>query len=216
MDYAAFPFEIKSLTDAGLIEGIISAFDGVDSYGDTIRRGAYAKSLNDLQASGRKLPVLYQHDPTRPIGVWNQLLETDSGLVGKAELAMDVPDAKSAHSLAKVGALTGISIGYQVPKGGAFMDGNKRVLKEIELMEASLVTFPADTQARVTAVKAIHGARDIEEMLHRCGLSGRKAKAAASAAWRAINDSTDEAEATAELSRLFEQHTARLAAIGGQ
>ena len=63
---ATYPFEIKSLSDAGRIEGVISAFDGLDDYGDTIERGAYTKSLAAIASSGRKLPALYQHDPARP------------------------------------------------------------------------------------------------------------------------------------------------------
>lgn len=215
MDYADFPFQIKSLSDAGRIEGVISAFGGLDSYGDSIQRGAYAKSLGLLASSGRKLPMLYQHDQHRPIGVWTDLKETDAGLVGAAELALDVPDAKAAHSLAKMGALTGISIGYKVPAGGSRQDGNKRVLTEISLLEASLVTFPADNSARVTSVKReFASARDIAELLQSHGLSGRQAKAAAGAAWRTINDQSDDATADAELAALISAATARLAKGG--
>jgi HK97 family phage prohead protease len=213
MNELTFPFEIKSLDDAGLIEGVISAFDGMDSYGDTVQKGAYAKSLASIQSSGRKLPLLYQHDPHRPIGVWNELRETPSALVGKAELALDVRDGQEAYSLAKRGALTGISIGFSIPPGGYRREKDRRVLTEIDLWEASLVTFPADQAARVQRVKAIQGARDIEALLcEEGGMSSRKAKAAAAAAWKAINASDTESDAEAELIDLLQASTRRIAA----
>jgi HK97 family phage prohead protease len=195
-----FPFEIKSIADSGVIEGVISAFGQVDSYGDTIERGAYTKSIERLRREDRKLPLLYQHDPSRPIGVWTDLAERSDGLFGKAELVMEVPDAIAAHALARKGALTGISIGFRVGPDGAHDNGKVRILSEIDLVEASLVTFPADTHARVTAVKSIRDAKDIADLLRAAGLSGREAKRAAGAAWRAINDTEDDEAAAAVLS----------------
>lgn len=215
MNSQTLPFSIKSITDAGVVEGVISAFHQVDRVGDTIERGAYTKSIERLAREQRKLPVLYQHDPHRPIGVWTELSERSDALFGRAELALEVRDAQEAHALARKGALTGISIGFEVARGGARQEGNRRILSDIELWEASLVTFPADNHARVTSVKSFGCARDIADLLQEAGLSGRKAKAAAGAAWKSINDHDDEAEAEAELARLFDQHSARLAAIGG-
>lgn len=214
MDTLTLPFSIKSLSEEGHVEGLISAFGSVDAYGDTIKHGAYAKSLAQLKESGRKLPLLYQHDPHRPIGVWNDLAETAAGLAGKAKLTMAIRDAQEAYALAKDGALTGISIGYNIPPGGAVQEGRKRVLTEIDLLEASLVTFPADPLARVRVVKAVASVRDLEEVLQQAGgLSGRKAKAAAAAAWRAIGDTENDDAAAAELAAILEGSAARIAAL---
>jgi HK97 family phage prohead protease len=199
MENRTLPFAIKSVAETGMIEGVISAFDGVDAYGDTIERGAYAKSIERLRKEARKLPLLYQHDTHRPIGVWAELRESGEGLIGKADLAMEVRDAQEAHALARKGALTGISIGFDIAPGGYRKEGNRRILTDIILYEASLVTFPADPKARVTAVKRrIDSARDIAELLQEAGLSGRKAKLGAGAAWKAINEQSlndDAAEA---------------------
>ncbi len=213
MNTQTLPFAIKSVTDAGVVEGVISAFGGIDEYGDTIEAGAYTKSIAELATSGRKLPVLLQHDHSRPIGVWSELKQTANALFGRAELAMEVGDAREAHALAKMGALTGISIGYEVASGGSRRDGNRRILSDIKLWEASLVTFPADPSARISSVKHIGGPADIEDMLRTCGMSGRKAKLAASAAWRAIGDQD---EATDEIKRIFAEHSARFLGNGGQ
>lgn len=214
MNTQTLPFEIKSVTDNGVIEGVISAFGGVDSYGDTIERGAYTKSLEALRQSGRKLPLLYQHDHARPIGVWEELRQTDTALFGRAQLAMGVKDAAEAHQLARLGALTGISIGYEIAEKGSRHEGSRRILSDIRLWEASLVTFPADQSARISAVKAIGGPGDIEAVLRECGLSGRKAKFAACAAWDAIKTNTD-AAAEEEARAILNASAARIAAIGG-
>ena len=90
MNSQTLPFSIKSVSESGVVEGVISAFGQVDHVGDTIERGAYSKSIERLGREGRKLPVLYQHDPHRPIGVWTELSERSDALFGRAELAMEV------------------------------------------------------------------------------------------------------------------------------
>ena len=63
------------------------------------------------------------------------------------------------------------------------------------------------------SIKSIGGARDIEDLLQESGMSGRKAKAAASAAWKAININNDD-EAEAQAAAIFNASAARIAAIG--
>ena len=53
------------------------------------------------------------------------------------------------------GLIDGISIGYEVPDGGSSYENGVRQLQEITLWEISLVTFPANTFARVTDVKSL-------------------------------------------------------------
>lgn len=213
MDSITLPFELKRLTDEGHIAGLISAFGQIDNYGDTVERGAYAKSIASFEAHGRKLPMLYQHDPARPIGVWTSLKEAPDGLYGEAKLTMATRDAQEAYALAKDGALTGISIGYRVPVGGSRREGVRRFLSQIDLKEASLVTFPADNHGRISSVKSITDAGDIRRLLQAAGLSGRQAKAGAGAAWKAINEQTDGEAADAALAEIFRKSAARIAAL---
>jgi hypothetical protein len=49
--------------------------------------------------------------------------------------------------------------------------------------------------------------------LQQAGISGRKAKLAAGAAWKAINEQSDEAAAEAELAALIRASAARLKEI---
>jgi HK97 family phage prohead protease len=211
MEFAGSAFEIKQLDDAGRIEGLAAAFGNVDHGGDRMLAGSVTKTL--AERGNRPLPMLLHHDLKRPIGAWKEWHETADGLFVKGAISLATRDGAEAHALAREGALTGISIGY-VPRQKSY-DGSARVLEAVDLHEASLVAVPMNDLARVTAVKSITGARDIAELLQDAGLSGRKAKAAAGAAWKAINDSNDDAEAEAEIRAILNSSAARIAAIGG-
>ena len=130
----------------------------------------------------------------------------------KGNLTLSTKDAQEAHALAKDGALTGLSIGWQ-PKQAIRDKAGVRNVSEAALFEGSLVSVPMNDRARVTSIKNITNARDIAELLQHAGVSGRRAKTAAGIAWKALNDSDDDDEAEAEIARLFEQHSARLAAF---
>lgn len=208
MNTLELPFDIKEIGAQGRIEGLAAAFGNVDLGGDRILPGAFAKNL--AQRAGRHLPMLLHHDKKRPIGVWTELQETGEGLYAKGQLTMATRDAQEAHALASDGALTGLSIGYQVPASGQRGMGQTRELSEIILHETSLVTIPMNDRARVRAVKSISSIRDLEELLCEGGLSGRKAKVAATAAWKAINQASRDSDAKRALADLLTKTAARL------
>jgi len=195
MDFATSPFEIKSLSDAGQIEGLLAGFGNVDHGGDKLMPGCLSKSL---ERRGTPLPMLLHHDLSRPIGAWKEWQERDDGLYVKGSLTLSTRDAQEAHALAKDGALTGLSIGWAPVKDTRDAKG-VRLVAEAELFEGSLVSVPMNDRARVAAVKSVGSARDIAELLQSAGISGRRAKIAAGAAWKAINESHDDGGAEAVL-----------------
>ncbi len=207
MEYAASAFEIKQLNDAGHIEGLAAGYGNVDHGGDMLLFSSLAKTL--AQRGNVPLPMLLHHDLKRPIGAWKEWQERPEGLFVKGSLTLETRDAQEAHALAKSVALTGISIGW-TPTCAPLCDKGSRIIDAAELFEASLVTVPMNNNARVSAVKSIAGPRDIEEILHQAGLSGRKAKAAATAAWRTINESNNEDEAEAHAAALLRESAARI------
>ncbi len=210
MEFAGSPFEIKELSDSGCIEGLLAGFGDVDHGGDRLFKGCFAKTL---AARSAPLPMLLHHDMGRPIGAWKEWQERPEGLYVKGAMTLATRDAQEAHALAKDGALTGLSIGWKPLKETTDNKGVRSVF-EAELFEGSLVTVPMHDRARVTALKTIAGPRDIAELLQEAGVSGRRAKLAAGAAWKAINDNSDEAAADAELAALIANATARLAKGG--
>ena len=209
MEFAGSPFEIKTLDDSGAISGILAGFGDVDHGGDRLLPGCLSKSL---AARNNPLPMLLHHDMSRPIGAWKQWNETADGLHVTGSLTLSTRDAQEAHALAKDGALTGLSIGWK-PLAHTMDSKGVRVVSAADLFEGSLVTVPMHDRARVTSIKTIGGARDIAELLQEAGMSGRKARLAAGAAWKSINE-TDHETADAELAALIQSATTRLAQGG--
>jgi HK97 family phage prohead protease len=130
--------------------GYAAVFDRPDKGGDVIRAGAFARSL----ASGAQVPLLWQHKPGVVIGRIEHLSEDKRGLRVIAELG-ESADAERAARLLGSGKLNGLSFGYRVR--AARQDGPRRELRELELIEVSLVARPMQPRARVHAVQ---GARE--------------------------------------------------------
>ena len=132
------------------ISGYASLFGDVDQGGDVVQAGAYAASLTQLARSGRSVKMLWQHDPTQPIGVWDDVREDATGLWVKGRILSDVEKGREAAALIAARAIDGLSIGYRTIKSTKNTKG-QRLLSELELWEVSLVTFPMLPSARVQA-----------------------------------------------------------------
>lgn len=160
--FARFDAEALQVTDGFEIAGYASLFGSCDQGGDIVEKGAYAASLKRLAATGRRVRMLWQHDPTEPIGIWDDVREDTRGLLVKGRLLRDVARAREAAALIEAGAIDGLSIGYRTLR--ATKDGQgRRLLSEVELWEVSLVTFPMLPDARVgAATKAMAAGTDAD------------------------------------------------------
>jgi len=103
-----------------------------------------------LIAAGRRVKMLWQHDPSQPIGVWDEVHEDARGLYVKGRILTDVTRGREAAALLAAGAIDGLSIGYRTLRSQRDGKG-QRLLAELELWEVSLVTFPMLPEARVSA-----------------------------------------------------------------
>ncbi len=154
MNSADIGLELKFLGGEGLkadgaaIEGYASLFGLADQGGDIVRAGAFAASLARLAAKGERVRMLWQHDPARPIGVWDEIREDGRGLWVKGRLLPEVAQAREAMTLISAGAMDGLSIGYRTVSAERDAKG-RRLLTEVELWEVSLVTFPMLPDARL-------------------------------------------------------------------
>ncbi len=142
--------EALAVTDSSVIEGYASLFGQADQGGDIVEKGAYAASIKALSEAGRKVKMLWQHDPAQPIGVWEEVREDKRGLWVRGRLLESTQKGREAIALIGAGAIDGLSIGYRAVKAGR-NDKGQRLLKELELWEVSLVTFPMLPSARVAA-----------------------------------------------------------------
>jgi HK97 family phage prohead protease len=150
---------VKSLSEDGTFDGILSPYGNVDEGGDCVDPGAFTKTL---QENGSSVPMLWQHKTDCPIGELT-LADRPDGLYCTGKLLLDIPEAQKAYSLLKAGIVKGLSIGYESIK--AQVVGGVRHLKEIRLYEGSVVTFPMNTLATVTSVKALEEKGDFTDEL---------------------------------------------------
>ena len=208
MFYFGSDFTLKSLDETGVLEGIASD-TGWDRRDERFAQGAFRKSLSAHQLAGTAPAMLLHHDPKRPIGRWVEIAEQGDKLAVKGRLTLDAADGREAYALLRDRALNGLSVGcVNVKRSRA--TGGKPQIDEADLIEISLVSTPVNPRAHVVAVKSLGTVRDLEELLCSAGVSGRKAKAAASAAWRTINDTGDEAPLLEEVATLLRASSANI------
>lgn len=178
------PFEIKSVSDSGEFSGYGSVFGVKDSYSDIVIKGAFANSLSKWKEKGRLPALLWQHKTDEPIGYYTKMVEDDNGLYLEGQLLIDDdPLAKRAYAHMKAKSLSGLSIGYILNDYDYDKEKSAFILKDIDLWEVSVVTFPANDEARIDNVKSIFESGDIpppkeiERVLRDVGLSRTQAKA---------------------------------------
>ena len=129
--------------------GYAALFDKRDAGRDVIRRGAFARSLKARAAAARgPLPLYWQHRPDVRIG-WVDVAEEDAR--GLAVTARIDNGGGGAAAALKAGSVTGLSFGYRARAFARAPDGG-RELKEVDILEVSLVTHPMQHDARVHLV----------------------------------------------------------------
>lgn len=151
MNAIVVPQRRAAIDADGVVEGYASLFGAVDQARDMVMPGAFSATL---QARGlRRIPMLFQHDPAEPIGIWLELREDVHGLYARGRLIPDVVRGREVLALVRAGAIDGLSIGFRT--AGARLDPKTRVRKlhAVDLWEISIVTFPLLDGARVAAVK---------------------------------------------------------------
>ena len=177
-------FEVKFQADSGQFEGYASVFHVVDSAHDRMAPGAFRRCLAEMKAGQRLPPLLWQHDTAQPIGAWREMYEDGHGLFVKGDLFVgDIARAREAYKLMKEKVVNGLSIGYRVRQSHKDHKSGVRVLTDVDLLEVSMVTFPANDSARILRVKSalatgdVPTEREFEAFLRDAGLSRKQAKA---------------------------------------
>jgi uncharacterized protein len=194
----------------GVFDGYGSVFGVQDSYGDVVAKGAFKKTLKQWKSERGKLPpMLLQHgggmcaggaEDMVPVGVWDEMREDDTGLYVKGHLlALDTDLGKRVHAAMREGALDGLSIGFVTREVAYGKEPTEpaRTLKSVDLWEVSVVTYPANQDARVGAVKSglEMTEREFEEWLTRVGgFSRAQAKAIVAKGFRQLAREAEQAD----------------------
>ncbi|UCV00289.1 HK97 family phage prohead protease [Acidovorax radicis] len=176
-----FGCELKATGDTGTFEGYGSVFNITDRGGDIVAAGAFAETLAAAKAAGRLPAMLWQHRQAEPIGVYTEMEEDSIGLKVKGKLALKTARGAEAYELMKMGAISGLSIGYRVRDDSWDRVTGVRTIKKADLHELSLVTMPMNDASRVSAVKTIEELDSLSEIERHlrdaCGLSKSEATA---------------------------------------
>ena len=167
---ACIKSELKE--DGGIVKGYASTFDrDPDAYGDVVKRGAFAKSLERwkaLNAEGKFIPLLWGHDTEDPksnIGRVVDAVEDERGLLITAEFDADNEKAQYVRKLVQEGRVYQFSFAFEIRDQGTveLEDGRKaNELRDLELFEVSLVQIPANQHATVEEVKSLDAGAEIK------------------------------------------------------
>ena len=203
MEYKAIQFKADAVdVDERMISGYASTYD-LDQGGDIIARGAFHKSL---ETRADKVKVLWQHNSAQPIGKPKEMYEDDKGLFVRSYIAKTAL-GDEALELAREGIIDSMSIGFMV-EDSEYKDDGTRGIKDLQLMEYSLVTWAMNEAAVITSVKSLEP-KEIERVLREAGLSRSQAKAIAGAGVKHLREAdqkkAEEAEALEALSASINQ-----------
>jgi uncharacterized protein len=138
---------LGACSGSGVFVGYASLFGTPDSSGDIVMPGAFAKSLT--RRGVPNIRMLFQHDPAEPVGVWLNMIEDKYGLWVMGRLDPYVQRGRELASLLDARGIDGLSIGFKTVSALRDRNTGGRRLREIDLWEVSLVTFPMLNGARV-------------------------------------------------------------------
>lgn len=164
-----FTLQVKEVTDEGEFSGYGSVFDVIDLYREVVAPGAFTQTLKDWEEEKRYPPALWQHMSHEPVGPFTKMLEDKKGLYLEGRLLVrDVQRAREARALMQANAISGLSIGFDVVIDEWNKETQLLTLKQVNLWEVSIVTFPANEAARAEQVKSFfatlaHGLPSLSE-----------------------------------------------------
>lgn len=194
----AKPFKVEATDTTGEFAGLGAVFNDMhptsswaldENWKDRILPGAFKRTLEAHERMGTTPPMLWMHERGNVIGAWRELGEVGSGLHVRGQLALSAraPSGVSIHELAKMGAVSGLSIGFRVRKAELDQDKKVRSITEVELSEVSVVDVPGIHRARITDVKTVDP-KILENVLREAGLSREEAKAILAKGLRALRE----------------------------
>lgn len=179
-----FPFDVKEVDEEGHFSGYASVYNVIDAYRERVAPGAFGNSLRKWATRGRLPPALWQHRSGEPVGPFTKMVEDERGLYTEGRLLVkDVQRAREARALMMSKTVDGMSIGFNSIVEEYDKTENLITLKEIDLWEVSIVTFPANQESLVTEVRSmfaegnVPAVKDLEEILRDAGFSRSQAKA---------------------------------------
>lgn len=173
---SAFTVDTKALPSSGdttiesiFIEGYASTTD-IDRSGDVVPKSVWEKGIQNYL----KNPIiLAQHDYDDPIGRMTDYKVDDKGLWVKARISSA---AEEVFGLIKDKILTAFSIGFRIIDAEYNSAAEVFVIKELELVEISVVSVPCNQNTLFDLSKAFKNADDYKQFKQQFAPKGNSAK----------------------------------------
>lgn len=221
-------YKIDSIgTDGEMVfSGYASVFGVVDAYDDVVEKGAFADTLREIETNSNWPLMLSQHggwgvgsQDMTPVGVWTEMREDEHGLWVKGKLA-DTERGRELYALMKMtprAAINGMSIGFFVREYTIKRENDKEIrhITGVDLKEISVVSFPANEEARITDVKATPTIRDAEKALRDAGFSRTESKQILSSGFKSLSLRDADDSADNEIAAMLRRNIAMLSRHGG-
>ena len=183
MNKSFYPVLIEKSSTEGYDARFVMSAGTPDRVKDTIDSKAYTPNV------GKKIIALFQHDPDKPMGYWENVKMVGDTLVGDLKIA-GTNLGQMIKQLIDDGVPLGASIGFR--GAGEPNKAGGIHFKEIEIFETSIVSIPAHPRAMQLA-KSL-GLEDFVEALSdggddaaASGLNGEEILAKSRAAILAAN-----------------------------
>ncbi len=225
-DYKNLRIDSIGTDEEMVFSGYASVFGVVDSYNDVVEKGAFADTLMEIESIGNWPLMLSQHggwgigsQDMTPVGIWTEMREDEHGLWVKGKLA-DTERGRELYALMKMtprAAINGMSIGFFVKKYTIEKENDKEIrhITGIDLKEISIVSFPANEEARIIDVKASPTIRDAEKALRDAGFSRTESKQILSSGFKSLSLRDAEDSADNEIAAMLRRNIAMLSQHGG-
>ncbi len=140
--------ELRAKDDGATLYGYAAVFDSPSEplpWTEFVKRGAFTKTLKD----GADVRLLIDHEGVplaRTKSGTLALIEDERGLLVEAELDPSNPDAARVISAMRRGDMNQMSFAFRTIKDSWAQDRSTRDLKEVQLYDVSVVTYPAYEQ----------------------------------------------------------------------
>lgn len=165
----------------GRFKGYGSTFGNVDLGNDKCVKGCFERTLREHKANGT-LPAMYwQHNRAEPVGDYLDMGEDAKGLYLEGQLwtgTKETECSRKSLNMMQGTSAKGLSMGYKTKVSEYDQKSGVRSLKDVDLMEVSIVGYGMNPKALVTDVKsetlsAVH----IESVLRDAGMSAADVRA---------------------------------------
>lgn len=151
--------------------GYAASFWNVDSYGTAMAPGAFKKTIQERSS---KIPVLWNHNTDIPVGKHLELREDDKGLFVNIGIADDGAEGTTLLKRLRFGVPIGMSFGFATIRDRSANDDDPidmstapawvmengrrdvRVITEVQYWESSPVTFPANENSTIDAIRSAY------------------------------------------------------------